>query len=231
MQRSEMVKIDTEIAAAYRDLMAANEDQINLAKQIQFFYLRKGTGTQTEDVHGYVQDLIASGIDPSTNPRGIDPSTDPRLSRYMQLDRTVDSLLEAYHIKNAAYLGWSRFYAVPGGHIHSSMGCSTCNNGQFPTVFMWLPELSGLTEVDAVKEHGPALCTVCFPSAPTRFTTGTFRAKNEGDAVCPGSGTTQWTSYRPRNGRTALGQCGVCGKHTTSRSEIDQRIRKHTREA
>lgn len=43
---------------------------------------------------------------------------------------------------NAQYNGWSRFFLVQnnGGHIHSSMNCSTC----FPsTMFAWLPTVSG----------------------------------------------------------------------------------------
>src|SRR5262245_51454229 len=43
---------------------------------------------------------------------------------------------------------WTRFFLVTDGHIHSSMECSTCNKGHEPTLFGWLPELSGLTESD-----------------------------------------------------------------------------------
>jgi predicted RNA-binding Zn-ribbon protein involved in translation (DUF1610 family) len=68
------------------------------------------------------------------------------------------------------YTGWSRFYLVSGGHIHSSMDCSTCNNGKSATNFIWLPQLSGLTEKEAVESEGAILCTVCFPSAPVEWT-------------------------------------------------------------
>jgi hypothetical protein len=73
------------------------------------------------------------------------------------------------------YDGWSRFFAVPGGHIHSSMNCSTCNrvtnqSGQTFTAFAWLPALSGLTANDAIAAHGHALCSVCFPNAPVSDT-------------------------------------------------------------
>lgn len=66
----------------------------------------------------------------------------------------------------ALYLAapWSRFFEVanPDGHIHRSMGCSTC----WPTtVFTWHPELSGLTVDEAVAQLGPFLCQVCFPAA------------------------------------------------------------------
>jgi hypothetical protein len=60
---------------------------------------------------------------------------------------------------------WSRFFLVTSsaGHVHSSMSCSTC---RVTTTYGWLPELSGRTEAEAVAELGPALCSVCFASAP-----------------------------------------------------------------
>lgn len=71
---------------------------------------------------------------------------------------------------------WSRFYLVTSsaGHIHSSMDCSTCRP---TTEFAWLPTVSGLTEVEAVAEHGPTLCSVCFPSAPASWTLTVGQAK------------------------------------------------------
>lgn len=66
---------------------------------------------------------------------------------------------------------WSRFFLVlnTNGHIHSSMSCQTC---YFDTRFAWLPELSGLSEKDAVEAQGSILCSVCFPSAPLDWTNG-----------------------------------------------------------
>lgn len=85
--------------------------------------------------------------------------------------------------------GWTRFFLVPGGHIHATMGCTTCNNGQYETRFGWLPNLSGKTEKEAVDEHGALLCTVCFPTAPVEWTD--FYEKKEAEkkaAQCPGAG-------------------------------------------
>jgi len=87
------------------------------------------------------------------------------------------------------YTGWSRFYLVSGGHIHASMDCSTCNNGKSATNFIWLPQLSGLTEADAVASEGAFLCTVCFPSAPVEFTNGHDLAEQARlSKRCEGSG-------------------------------------------
>lgn len=76
---------------------------------------------------------------------------------------------QVYADADEEYDGWSRFFLVTGGHIHSSMGCHTC----YPTTeFGWLPQLSGLTEADAVAVYGPVLCSVCYPSAPVESTGG-----------------------------------------------------------
>lgn len=66
---------------------------------------------------------------------------------------------------NKLYTGWSRFFVVTSsqGHIHSSMHCTSCYD---TTTYGWLPQLSGKDEADAVENCGPALCSVCFPSAP-----------------------------------------------------------------
>lgn len=76
---------------------------------------------------------------------------------------------------------WSRFFLVKNnnGHIHSSTDCSTCFD---TTRFGWLPQLSGLTEKDAVDDQGEILCTVCFPSAPSAWTSGESKATKEAKA-------------------------------------------------
>lgn len=88
---------------------------------------------------------------------------------------------------------WSRFFLVnnTGGHIHSSLSCSTCH---ITTSFSWLPELSGLSEKDAVDAHGAILCTVCFPSAPVEWTNqheleALERTAAKAKTQCPSSGT------------------------------------------
>lgn len=76
---------------------------------------------------------------------------------------------------------WSRFFLVTNsnGHIHSSTSCHTCH---WNTDFRWLPTLSGLTEAEAVAEHGEILCSVCFPSAPVEWTNGESKASKEAKA-------------------------------------------------
>ncbi len=100
---------------------------------------------------------------------------------------------------------WNRFFLVTssaGGHIHASMDCSTCH---LTTAYGWLPEVSGLTEADAVAAYGPRLCTVCFPTAPVEWTIG--EAKAVDPRVCPGSGKPARSDSHRR--RTSF--CVACG--------------------
>lgn len=100
---------------------------------------------------------------------------------------------------------WSRFFVVPGGHIHSS---TACHSLRITTQIGWLPELSGETEADAVAAHGPVLCTKCFPSAPVQWTAKA--PKPTDPQQCEGSG-----KYVPdANMRlcSPRGTCPVCGQ-------------------
>lgn len=109
---------------------------------------------------------------------------------------------------------WSRFFLVTssaGGHIHKDTSCGTT---RARTTFAWLPELSGLTEKDAVEAHGAILCSVCFPTAPVEWTVGNAPEKPR----CPGTGTADYdeTTYR-RNGWSGNGYA-VCNHCNTSQT-------------
>lgn len=64
--------------------------------------------------------------------------------------------------------GWARAFLVVGGdgHVHSSMGCSTCNRAGRATRFQWMTDFSGADEAAIVEAAGWRACTVCYPSAP-----------------------------------------------------------------
>lgn len=101
--------------------------------------------------------------------------------------------------------GWPRFFIVTSsdGHIHSSTACSTCRPS---TTYGWLPELSGLTEADAVKAHGMILCSVCYPSAPVEWTAG--RTKTPKPGQCAGGTATE--TFSRWSG--TYGTCPTCGE-------------------
>lgn len=105
--------------------------------------------------------------------------------------------------------GWTRFFLVKnnGGHVHSSMGCSTCNHNGRSTRFGWLPALSGQSEPEAVAAHGAILCTTCYPSAPVEWTDGRRNDR------CPGSGTADYDRAKARTGYYSGngGPCTHCG--------------------
>jgi uncharacterized small protein (DUF1192 family) len=110
---------------------------------------------------------------------------------------------------------WSRFFLVkPNGHIHSSRSCSTCFT---TTSFYWLPNFSGKNEREAVAEHGPLLCSVCFPTAPTEWTRGVQKVHCSGSQ--PKTGTVRtWARGR-------FGDCPCCGR--TVDIKTNGELKKH----
>jgi hypothetical protein len=85
---------------------------------------------------------------------------------------TVDeasAMLNAIQAEFDARGGWTRYWLVvsSSGHIHRSMDCFTCNNGKRLTEFALYPALSGFTSDKAVARLGAALCSHCYPDAPT----------------------------------------------------------------
>lgn len=144
-------------------------------------------------------------------------------------DEAIAVLTEQIRPLDAEFLRrgrWTRFFLVPGGHIHRTLNCSTCNRGRTMTDFRWLPALSGLSDADAVTAHGAILCTVCFPDAPVEWTNG---AKAGDDLVCPGTGTADYDEKTARRGYVSGngGRCSHCGTwQTITRGGV---LRKHNR--
>jgi hypothetical protein len=70
---------------------------------------------------------------------------------------------EMRELNETHYTGWNRFFLVQ--HLHNTIYCSSF---RWNTQIAWCPEISGLTEEEAVAEYGETLCTKCFKSAPTQ---------------------------------------------------------------
>lgn len=126
---------------------------------------------------------------------------------------------------------WTRFFAVLGGHIHSSMACSTCNKMGKATRFGWIVERSGQSEAQALESlvsesAKTTLCTVCFPNAPVAWT-----VVREDPNACPGSGSFDYPRETARLGYYSgnYGVCEHCGQRTTVTST--GKMRKHKKEA
>ena len=158
------VEVDVRIAKKYEDYVLAVNVFRNELKTTAFIIGAYRDASLTECV-----DTLEARKD------GMSAGAVARSERYI---RSTEEARERVEAANAAlieadkeYEGWTRFFLVPGGHIHSTRSCSSCNKRGAITSFSWLPELSGLTEADAVTAHGSVLCTVCFPSAPVEWTT------------------------------------------------------------
>lgn len=148
---------------------------------------------------------------------------------------------------------WARYWLVTtsDGHIHASRHCSTCNKGRAPTGFALAAYLSGKSEAEAVADLGPALCSVCYPSAPVeskeqaRISSGlalalrehgceafqkaraeaAAKASKKAASQCPGSG--QQGSPDTRPGYSSWVVCPCCGE--SSRKTSTGKIRPHSR--
>ena len=164
--------IDSQIAVSYRALVAAEaaaqtmlESLMSSAAWTSRSRVRRTNSKSTYRTYIVIDGELCRATFPALMPF-VDEAKRERANKVLA---DLASAGDAYDAAEAAYEGWSRFFLVPAGHIHSSMDCSSCNRGRTSTAFSWLPELSGLTEADAVAAHGSHLCTVCFPTAPVEW--------------------------------------------------------------
>jgi hypothetical protein len=177
-------QIDAALAAAYHELYRLQDRQDTLTESLkhmaggQFVYRgrRRVCTMSAEDAEQIVRDVVTgmSGESDYTRDGLPGPSYNlgalrSTLAAYDETGEQIDAVQQRIFQLDSLYTGWSRFFLVvsSAGHVHSSMSCSTCR----PTTrYGWLPELSGASEQQAVSKLGPALCTVCFASAPVDST-------------------------------------------------------------
>lgn len=182
-------EVDTKIAAAYNEFYTAREQELKLREQLT--------------------------RDQQLSPRFRSAEREARYeARIAEAEALVAEKQEAYNEAEKEYGGWSRFFLVK--HIHSNAHCSSF---RWNTRIGWLPSVSGLTEAEAVKEHGATLCTICFPSAPVELT-----IKPVDDSICTGTrdyDAPSRTGYYSGNWAT----CKDCGERVTITST--GKLRKH----
>jgi hypothetical protein len=135
------------------------------------------------------------------------------IAEYRHVKAALDSARQALQDHEAGYTGWSRFYLVTSssGHVHSSTHCCTCNKGRLPTSFALVPDLSGKTEAEAVAELGPALCSVCFPSAPAEHREQATVSQAQAKALADG-GLEAFRVARQKAAGKASQRCPGAGK-------------------
>lgn len=155
-------------------------------------------------------------IDPDKVIARAEASTDPdRIKKYLDWAKENLAAVEDAQAKieklDKNYTGWARYFIVPGGHIHTSTQCRTCNHSwEHPTQFEWLTTFSGEKLEDVVKQHGAVLCTVCFPEAPLDWTNYFDRlAEEKKKTQCAGSATWDYDLDTARLGQPS-GNYGVC---------------------
>lgn len=210
--RAVALETDTRLAALYESLMLAKRDQTRAA-----VYLHRELGSERTEFRGRTrwsrtdEQVIECARTAEFAPWNRGPA-ERAITQFDAAQLSIDVITAEIKALNKVFdhhRGWARFFLVAGGHIHADMDCSTCNNGRQPTEFSWLPELSGLTEADAVAEHGALLCSTCFPSAPTEWTNFyEVQAAAKKAAQCPGSGTWDY----PSGTRRRYVPCDHCGE-------------------
>jgi hypothetical protein len=135
------------------------------------------------------------------------------LAREQELLTELAEVMLQIEAMNAVYREhrWTRYFPCTNadGHIHSSL--TGCPSVRITTGMAWTPSLSGKTVEEAVKELGPLLCSICFPSAPVEW----CRSKSELNAkpVCEGSGKSPEQASVKRRGMRANGECQACSYH------------------
>jgi hypothetical protein len=178
-------KVDTQLAELWEEFWAVEMPMRQIAKDIKSLAGRANMKhNQTEARQAEYAGRIA----------GLEAKLDEmRPVREEKRQAAID-------FDEANYEGWNRFFLVQ--HIHSNRYCSSFR----PTTRVgWLPSVSGLTEAEAVAEHGATLCTICFPSAPVELTT-----PKVDDSVCPGSGKGYNREHLTGRERSYYGKSGFC---------------------
>lgn len=181
-------QIDTELAANYNATLAAEAQLARFESSLvsiagaTYYYRgrRRVTDMTVEEARPIVEAELAKHpaddygygrLGAPCSPSSSTGNARRALEGIEAQETLLAELANARFALEAKYTGWSRFFLVTSstGHIHSSMHCSTCRP---TTTYGWLPELSGKTEAEAVEAHGPALCSVCFASAPVEWVGG-----------------------------------------------------------
>lgn len=202
-------EIDSQLAELYRTelkLRAAVESAVD---SLHHMLGERSTG-RTRKVWPTSTEQAVAAAEARRNevPRMYSRTFGEQLDRIAAAEAALAANLDEQAPLDAEYESrpWSRFMVVAGGHIHSSRHCSTCNKGQYMTVFGWQPEMSGMDEAEALvalAEQAYHLCTVCFPNAPVLPEAAVASKHCAGSGRAPIAGTV-------RGGNSRYGDCTVC---------------------
>lgn len=136
MTENQPQEIDTKLSKIYEPRSGAIAAIEHAARSLKLAYVKRNPARRTE--------LEKTIEDAKTAIEVLDAKAEP---------------FEAIYRANP----WTRFFLVPGGHLHSSQRCSSF---RWNTRVYWLPEYSGKSEAEIVALAGERACTICYPSAP-----------------------------------------------------------------
>ncbi|MCX5070863.1 hypothetical protein OOJ91_34005 [Micromonospora lupini] len=176
----------------------------------------------TVDTELYYADFTAGGIRAALDDERL-VDDHPRFAEQLNAQLARMAPLEAIYEAHR----WQRWYAVAGGHVHTSRACSSC----YPTTLWgWHFTLSGADHAAAVTEEGWRICTICVPGAPTlpAFNGPGRRAQAQADAAG------KCLSRTPVDVRWVASPYGRCPDCTATHVPVNRRsglMRKHTHAA
>lgn len=154
-----------------RDLAA--ETPVAIDEEIAELYYAEGRVLMTIDAHGRSIERYEKYLEnerSSYTAARYQETIDRDRAAIDELKRELQELRDQMRPLQAEYERrgrWSRAFLVSGGHLHSSMSCSTCNREGKLTRFAWMTDYSGASEAEIVDAASARACTTCFPSAPT----------------------------------------------------------------
>lgn len=111
---------------------------------------------------------------------------------------------------NKQYTNWRRFWLVPGGHLHDIYDCSSCHKAGKITEMSWIYDLSGLSLETAVDKYGKIICSICYPEAPTDWSSQVDGQRDREEGRCAGSGGPSEEGVFDYRRRTNYGTCPDC---------------------
>lgn len=166
------IAIDEALAQLYADQARLSDRHAGIVRDLRYLAAGRKGGyrrRRSTPIDEVVARLRAKAADPATTPwdrRDIERRLDAWQDSGSRLEANRQAQQPMHEFERRG--GWGRAFLVTGsdGHVHSSMGCSTCNRGEQPTRFQWMTDFSGASESEIVDAAGWRACTVCFPTAP-----------------------------------------------------------------
>jgi hypothetical protein len=166
-------------------------------------------GLRDEDAEQIMREHITAATVPLSYRLVATRDLVTRMDRARRTVREIEQERAGLAVEFRRRGGWSRFFTVPGGHVHSGQRC-VGGSIRPSTRIGWNPELSGKSEAEALTHFGAlghVMCTHCFPHAPVIQPLSTLR--------CPGSGKPYRAGTRKPRYPNGTGECTSCGTRRT----------------